>query len=283
MICQCQGRTQWNKNDGYCGELSIQRVGLYNGIWISQNQARLLGGKSPGRELQFDGTLENVLSKLQFTYYNWISYKKLQKIFFLKDYISWVTENVLNGRVTLIAVKIKNGNPKWTYDHIVTVIGINENPSQFIISNQYNEIIYQDLNDTGFYCTGNNCERRYDTTAGCLLVNPPYNYGIAVGNLKFPNSSFHKVEVVLTSWDDGSDIQREPLKNVQGSYRLEFPDYKIGQSFTIYRCDFIGAIDFNDLSKCMKKSFIKHQLLEIDQNDFGKINSNSIVYFITTS
>lgn len=149
--------TQWNSNNGYCGEVSFMQANLNQGQWMSQYNVRLVCGTglsqsgpdgyceanhgSANYNSQF--LIENAIpgdsrfanaeqclknARLDYALYN---YGKAAKgIDGYKQYLSWIKSQVIAGRMVAIAVlNFAGGDSQYDHEVTVTQIGTNHAPN----------------------------------------------------------------------------------------------------------------------------------------------------------
>lgn len=133
-------RSQWNENDGYCGETSILSAGLYFGEYISQYDARVLANINfPAKIMQLNqiligspgGKVENNIAyaannmHLNYQMYNNLPLPGPSSV----NFLTWVKGMVIQHYPTIIGVYenasvFAQPSPDPEYDHIVPVFGV---------------------------------------------------------------------------------------------------------------------------------------------------------------
>lgn len=126
-------RLQWNRNWGYCGEVSLICAGLYYGQYLSQYDVRAIASPNipQGKwesQLLLGVNDQLAASKMHLKTEVWQGKNKSAQEFLL-----WIKENVMKGYPVLMGIYVNeylyygNLNPNAgdpEYDHIVPVIGI---------------------------------------------------------------------------------------------------------------------------------------------------------------
>ena len=132
-ILDIPSRFQWENGHGYCGETSVQSIGLYYGAWLSQDLVR----KAGDGEFLLDVNDETVLRKLHFNFETWREKKaELQKnkeSIYYDDFMVWMKQNIVHGYPVIFSAYLYPGDDV-DYDHIMPAIGI----------------VSKSLDDTGF-------------------------------------------------------------------------------------------------------------------------------------
>jgi hypothetical protein len=110
-------RLQWKNGHGYCGETSIQSIGLHFGAWISQQVIRDLAKG----ELLLGVNEHKALSALHFDFVTWDSDSPTPQF---ESFAVWMKQQLLKGRPTIFTVFITDGDGDPDYDHIMPAVGI---------------------------------------------------------------------------------------------------------------------------------------------------------------
>jgi hypothetical protein len=106
---------QWENDNGYCGETSVQSIALYNGAWVSQQTVRTLAGG----ELLLGVNADKALKKLHFQFESWRGSGSSQ----FQSYMAWMKKNLSAG-VPVIFAAYLSGSSDSDYDHIMPAIGV---------------------------------------------------------------------------------------------------------------------------------------------------------------
>ncbi|HEX4418307.1 MAG TPA: hypothetical protein VH165_10435 [Kofleriaceae bacterium] len=110
-------RQQWENDGGYCGETSIQAIGLYYGAWISQQVVR----KVAKGELLIGVNEETALNALYLAHTTWDSSAPGPQF---ESFVAWI-KSQLEQRVPVVyTIYLTDGINDPDYDHIVPATGI---------------------------------------------------------------------------------------------------------------------------------------------------------------
>jgi hypothetical protein len=202
---------QWENNDGYCGEVSMMQAGLNNGQWMSQYNARLVCGtglsqsgpngacaahrnqvnnnaqlliENPGTGVTGPNTYADAAlclanSRLSGSTFDYSD--QAPGLAGYEQYMSWVKQQVIEGRQVTIALLI-NGGSDSQYDHEVAVMKIGTNHSPADASYYPDDVIYFDdhgaytLSGTGFTSNPAIPPGAGSDTKGCTPFVYGYNF-----------------------------------------------------------------------------------------------------------
>lgn len=210
-------RLQWENDHGYCGETSIQAIGLYYGVWVSQKVVRDLAGG----ELLLGVNETRALEKLKLDYEVWSDAGSSQS----QPFMVWLKKNLAAAVPCVIAVYLSDGTDA-DYDHIIPATGI-----------AYTSLSSYDANDeitvsdnfgaevarrAGSYAaTRSTCKYSADLT-GCIPRDTDYGVAIkgvldadkvtlpvriAVGSNAEPNVSLGQAAAQITATVTVSGLQ----------------------------------------------------------------------------
>jgi hypothetical protein len=110
-------RNQWPNAGGYCGETSIQSIGLFYGAWISQQVVRTVAGG----ELLLGKNDTQALDALHFRYTSWSATAPQPQF---QDFVVWLKTNLMHGIPCIFAAYVTDGINDPDYDHIMPAVGI---------------------------------------------------------------------------------------------------------------------------------------------------------------
>jgi hypothetical protein len=163
-------RDQWTNGDGYCGETSIQSIGLFYGAWISEQLVRTLAGG----ELLLGSNETKALDALHFRY-SLFANQSAQPQF--QSFMAWLKSNLLNGVPCIFAAYVTDGNNDPDYDHIMPAVGWDSN-DVLVFNDNYGDRLLRAMSDL----SGTRQSCSYDTVhGGCIPAGT--DYGVAVTGL----------------------------------------------------------------------------------------------------
>jgi len=112
-------RLQWDNNNGYCGECSIQQAALYYGTYISQYRAREIIDPTQVQDLWVPDHSGQVFDALRLSYQNWNSTAPTPQY---QAYLIWTKAHLQQGHPVIITVFVRDGEDN-DYDHIIPATG----------------------------------------------------------------------------------------------------------------------------------------------------------------
>ena len=110
-------RQQWNENNGYCGETSIQSCALYFGTYVSQYRVRAFINPDQQSQLLIGVNEQTALRALHLTFEQWNSRNPIPQ---WQNYLAWVKRSIQKGNPVIGTMYIK-GMTDLDYDHIVPI------------------------------------------------------------------------------------------------------------------------------------------------------------------
>ena len=113
-------RQQWNENNGYCGETSIQSCALYFGTYVSQYRVRAFINPDQQSQLLIGVNEQTALRALHLTFEQWNSRNPIPQ---WQNYLAWVKRSIQKGNPVIGTMYIK-GMTDLDYDHIVPIVGV---------------------------------------------------------------------------------------------------------------------------------------------------------------
>jgi len=196
-LLDIHGRLQWDNANGYCGENSIQMIGLYYGNYICEQVTRNVAGG----ELLLAVNDTQALKKLSFTFAAW-NYNLATPQY--QNYLVWIKQYLQKRQPVIIAVYIK-GMSDPDYDHIIPAIGFSatnlntySGTDQLMYNSNYDST-YFTRTFSSIYDTrsmnGNGATYSY-----CIPAN--VDYGVAVTGVKDALHVLKPVHLKIDSWDE---------------------------------------------------------------------------------
>jgi hypothetical protein len=249
------GRLQWDNANGYCGETSIQMIGLYFGNYISQNVCRTVAGG----ELLIADNDEAALDNLSFTHSEW-DYNQSTPQY--QNYLVWVKQQLFNCHPVIITVYVQ-GMSDPDYDHIIPAIGFSANDTSTF--NNTDQLLFNDCYDSTYYTrtfqsmwdtrsmSGNGASYEY-----CIPKN--VDYGCAVTGIKDIQQVTKPVQLSINRWDEPNVTLGE--SPVQLNATATISDLNIGSKYALLR--------YNNYTS-------------VPSSNFNPLNADEVFYFTAAS
>lgn len=161
-----RGRYQYDQNNGYCGEVSLQVLMLEHGVWIPQEAARAAGGGELLPGLNYDRALQKL--KVAYEAFKGRGYD---------EFMRWTKAQLQKG-LGVVTVGYFRGGRDSEYDHIMPVVAYKACPSGdavLVHSNYDTRPVERALAD--FSCTKNN-KKDAIKRAGCVPRDTRWGYAI---------------------------------------------------------------------------------------------------------
>lgn len=107
--------------DGWCGEASIQMVGLHYGAWLPQPLVNA-AGRSTHVDL-WENDVPVALTKLGFTFERYGGPRGDGRGS-VQDFLTWLVSQARAGRPVIVGAKLfPSEHPDWDVDHLMPVVG----------------------------------------------------------------------------------------------------------------------------------------------------------------
>jgi hypothetical protein len=272
-----QNRMQWLENDGYCGEVSMQEVGLYYGTYASAYYIRNIFDSTQKKDLAELENWAKVLEKFKFdaTLFEFDKFKTPQ----YKEFSGWLKKNLKQGHPVILATwiafakKDPSGNyasmdylsdkstsnipypipvdpdPIAQIDHFITATGYlgaddeRYNPSDsLIITNHvfstYNWVQRFDL----LFDTR---ENKGNSKNYVITLPQTYCFGLAITGYIDETNKTCPARIELDRIDEPNLIKKEAPVNFNATLTVE--NLKKNQTYIIYR--------YNDPQKIPSKNY----------------------------
>jgi len=249
------GRLQWDNANGYCGETSIQMIGLYYGNYISQDFCRNVAG---GEVLIGDENGEAALNSFSFTYDEW-DYNQTTPQY--QNYLVWLKQELYHYHPVIITVYVQ-GMSDPDYDHIIPAIGFSSADTSLFHNSD--ELMFNDCYDSTYYTrtfqsiwdtrsmTGNGATYEY-----CVPKN--VDYGCAVTGIKDVLHETKPVHLSINRWDE--------------------PNVTLGEQAVMLH----GTITIDSLVSGTKYALLRYNdYTTLPSSGFKPLSASGAVYFIAT-
>ena len=116
-------RLQWDNNNGYCGECSIQQIALYYGTYVSQYRAREIIDPTQHQDIWVPENSSPVFDALRLNYVAWNSGQAAPQY---QSFLVWVKSQLQQKHPVVMGFFAQNNSDEAVtnnYDHIVPVTG----------------------------------------------------------------------------------------------------------------------------------------------------------------
>ncbi len=229
-------RAQWDNNNGYCGECSIQQCALYFGTYISQYRAREIIDPTQQQDVWVPDNSGPIFDALRLKYAAWNSAQATPQY---QSYLVWAKSHLQQKHPVIIDVYVQGGTDP-AYDHIIPATGFTSadtntyhDADTLVFNDNYAATPYTrtvgSLYDTRAM-NGNGAVYEYciprDTDYGCAVTGINDGSGTAlpvslkVDRWNEPNISQGAAAVQLTA-----TIQISALTNGAAFVLLRYNDY----------------------------------------------------------
>ena len=228
-------RLQWNTGHGYCGETSIQAIGLYYGAWISQQKVREAGGS----EILLGVNIDVALHALGFAFSSWDPQSSQTPQF--HAFALWMKQHLLTGAPVIFGQYLADGEGDDDYDHIVPASGIKlasaAEPDQY---NAHDELVFANnfrrqnftLAMGRLPTTRASCKKGLDQ-GGCIPQNT--DFGVAIHGFVDQKRVTRPVSLTVDAWDEPNVAAGEAPRRMHAT--LIASALAKGQSYVLLRFD----------------------------------------------
>ncbi|UJR11207.1 hypothetical protein I4U23_015388 [Adineta vaga] len=232
-------RLQWDHGNGFCGETSLQSIGLKYGAWISQKLIRDINKGEYLLQPMSSNDRRNslrTLAKLHFTYDEWDWKNSPQPQF--HQFCLWMKRCILQRCPIIFAIFLP-GMDYEDYDHIVPAVGI-----QYQNEDEYDpddKLIYYDLyakkqikkrlNNEEFGATRRTIDYKKNAGDGCLPID--IDYGIAITGIVDEDQVTLPIHLSVSACDEPDPIFCEAPREMTGIITVE--NLTIGMFYALLR------------------------------------------------
>jgi hypothetical protein len=229
-------RLQWDNDGGYCGETSIQMIGLYYGNYISQNSCRIIAG---GEVLIGNDNGEVALDKMAFNYEAWDYTKPAPQY---QNYLVWLKKQLCQSHPVIIGVFV-DGETNTEYDHILPAIGFSS-----VDTNSFNNTDRLDFNscyDPSFF--SRTFQSIWDTRSmmgngatNTYCIPRDVDYAVAVTGIKDVDHVTKPVQLTINRWDEPNVSIGESPATITATIKID--SLVIGENYALLRYNTFSSV-----------------------------------------
>ena len=268
------GRLQWDNANGYCGETSIQMIGLYYGNYISQNICRTIAG---GTQLLIgNNNGETTIDKLAFTFEEW-DFNKASPQY--QNYLVWIKKQLNNCHPVIITVFIK-GMKDEDYDHIIPAIGFSSTDTTTF--HDADQLIFNSCYDSTYFTrtfqsawdlrtmTGNGATNNY-----CIPKN--VNFGCAITGNKDEQHVTKPIHLTIDRWNEPNvSIGELP---VLVNAKITIDSLTLGNKYALLRYDNYTTVPSTGFNPAGATSVVYFSASGTSQVFSDSFMSNKAIFF----
>ncbi len=271
-IINIPGRAQWNSDSGYCGEESLQMIGLYYGNYISEIVTRTIAG---GWFLigDNDGPTLNSLS------FNYEDFDFNQSTPQYQNYLVWLKKQLYKYHPVIITVYMQ-GMTYPDYDHIIPAVGFSgadtttfHNTDELMFNDcfasSYFTRTFQSMWDTRSM-TGNGANYVF-----CIPKN--IDFGCAITGNKDDQHVTKPVHLSLDRWDEPDVTQGEQPVIMNAVITVD--SLNIGQKYALLRYDNYAVVPSTGFNPAGASNVTFFTASDTTQTFTGTFMSNTAVFY----
>jgi hypothetical protein len=194
-------RLQWDNNNGYCGECSIQQIALYYGTYISEYNVRQIIDATQQQDVWVPDNSGPIFAALRLNCVAWNSSQSTPQY---QNYLVWAKSHLQQMHPVIIDVYVQ-GETDPDYDHIIPAIGYTSPDTNayhgtdtLTFNDNYDPTSYTRLFSTLYdtrAMTGNGANYEY-----CIPMQT--DYGAAVTGIQDASGAARPVYVAVDRWDE---------------------------------------------------------------------------------
>ena len=227
-------RLQWDNNNGYCGECSIQQIALYYGAYISQYRARAIIDPTQQQDVWVPENSGPIFDALRLTYQAWDSSSATPQY---QAYLVWAKGHLQQGHPVIIDVYVQ-GESDPDYDHIIPATGFTSVDATTYHTND--TLIFNDNYAATHYTR--TFGSLYDTRAMSgngaayeYCIPRDTDYGCAVTGIKDDSGTALPVSLKVDRWDEPNIPQG--ASPVQLNATIQMRSLTAGSQYALLRYD----------------------------------------------
>lgn len=194
-------RRQWDNNNGYCGECSIQQIALFYGTYISQYRIREIIDPTQEQDVWVPENSGPIFEALRLKYDVWNSAQPTPQY---QGYLVWAKSHLGRGHPIVIDVFVQ-GETDPAYDHIMPATGFVSPDTNTYHSSD--TLVFNDNYVSTAYTRA--FGSLYDTRAmsgnGAIYeycIPRDIDYGVAVTGIKDTSGTALPVSLKVDRWNE---------------------------------------------------------------------------------
>jgi len=269
-------RLQWDNNNGYCGECSIQQIALYYGTYVSQYNAREIIDPTQQQDVWVPDNSGPIFDALRLNFEAWDSSRATPQY---QNYLVWTKAHLQAGHPVIIDVYVQ-GEYDPDYDHIIPATGFTSGDT-----NTYHDTDTLVFND-------NYASTPYTRTFGTLYDTRAMNgngahyeyciprdtdYGAAVTGIKDVSGTTRPVSLKVDRWNEPNLSQG--ASPVQMNAMIQARSLTTGNAYVLLRYnDYHNVPTNNYLSSAFNAStsFVATNTTQTFSDNF--MSSATVIY-----
>jgi hypothetical protein len=227
-------RRQWDNNNGYCGETSIQQAALYFGTYISQYRAREIIDPTQQQDVWVPDNSGPIFAALGLSYSTWDSNQSTPQY---QAYLVWIKSHLQQGHPVIFDVFVQ-GESDPAYDHIMIASGFTSTDTTTYHTTD--TLTFNDNYETTPYTRtfGSLWDTRAMSGNGAVYeycIPRDTDYGAAVTGIKDSSGTALPVSLKVNRWNEPNISQGASPVTLMATVRVS--SVTAGQSYALLRYD----------------------------------------------
>jgi len=225
-------RLQWDNNNGYCGECSIQQIALFFGTYISQYRARAIIDTTQQQDVWVPENSGPIFDALRLAYEAWDTTRPTPQC---QPYLVWAKAHLQQGHPVIVDVFVQ-GESDPAYDHIIPATGFTSvdvttyhSTDTLVFNDNYASAPYTrtfgSLDDTRAM-SGNGAIYEY-------CIPRISDYGCAVTGIKDDSGTARPVSLKIDRWNEPNISQG--ASPVQMNATIQVSGLSVGSQYVLLR------------------------------------------------
>lgn len=269
-------REQWDNNNGYCGECSIQQCALFFGTYISQYNAREIIDPTQQQDVWVPDNSGPIFDALRLNYVAWNSNQATPQY---QNYLVWTKSHLQQKHPVIIDVYVQ-GESDPDYDHIIPATGFTS-----VDTNTYHAtdtLVFNDNYATTPYTRtfGTLYDTRAMTGNGAIYeycIPRDTDYGCAVTGIKDSSGTTLPVYLGVDRWNEPNISQGK--SPVQMNATIQISALTTGTAYVLLRYNDYHNVPTNNYLSSAYNSSTTFVATNSTQTLFDKFMSDGTVIY----